>query len=55
MLQIHEFWVNMFPIFSESYEFIYYIFDVFSIVVLLKILFELPAWILGYAGREHKW
>lgn len=54
MLQIHDFWVNMFPIFAESYEFIYYIFDVFSILVMLRVFFELPAWLLGRFGRV-KW
>lgn len=42
MLKIHEFWVQMFPIFAENYEFIYVFFDVVSVLVMIKIFFKVP-------------
>lgn len=54
MLQIHEFWVQMFPIFQNDYEFVYVFFDVVSIISMIKIFFTLPVYLLGSVGRI-KW
>lgn len=54
MLDMHEFWITMFPVFKESYEFVYYILDLFSILALLRIFFELPTFCLGFTGKM-KW
>lgn len=52
MLHIHEFWVELFPMFQNSYEFIYVFFDFATILALLTIFFEVPAAILlGKKGR----
>lgn len=51
MLKIHEFWVNMFPVFKDNYEFIYVFFDVVSIIAMTRIFFTLPGYLLN--TRKH--
>lgn len=46
MLQIHNFWVEMFPIFQNSYEFVYVFFDIATIIFFIKLILTLPKFIL---------
>lgn len=52
MLEIHEFWVELFPVFQNGYEFIYIYFDVATIFTLLIIFFEVPTYLL--LGKKGK-
>lgn len=51
MLQIHEFWTNLFPIFKESYEFIYVFFDIATILFLIDLFLTVPK-ILLLRGKD---
>jgi len=37
MLAIHEFWVELFPIFQQSYEFVYVFFDIATIIFVIDL------------------
>lgn len=50
---IHNFWVEMLPMFQNGYEFIYIFFDVATVFSLLVIMFEVPSCLLlGKKGRD---
>lgn len=51
MLKIHEFWVALFPIFQESYEFVYVFFDVATIIFLIDLILTVPK-ILLFRGKK---
>lgn len=40
-MPIHQFWVEQLPMFQEQ-QFIYYFFDIITILTILRILFEFP-------------
>ena len=42
MLEIHEFWQTLFPIFQENYEFIYVFFDIATIIFLIDLILTIP-------------
>lgn len=46
MLDIHNFWVSMFPIFQESFGFIYIFFDVVTIIFLIDLFLTVPKMLL---------
>ena len=39
MLQIHEFWIELLPIFQGDYEFVYLWFDILTVIALLRAMF----------------
>ena len=48
MLQIHEFWVELFPIFKDSYDFVYVFFDIGDVIsIILGIVVAIPALIFS--------
>lgn len=51
MLAIHEFWVNLFPVFKESYEFVYVFFDIATIIFLIDLFLTVPK-ILLLRGKK---
>lgn len=51
MLDIHNFWVQMFPMFQEDYQFMYLFFDVVSIIAMIRIFFTLPGYLMN--TRKH--
>lgn len=51
MIKIHEFWVEMFPMFQNNYEFMYLFFDVVSILAMIRVFFSLPGYLLN--TRKH--
>lgn len=53
MLEIHDFWVRLFPMF-QNYEFIYVFLDIETILVLISIFFELPSLIL-LSRKDRLW
>lgn len=46
MMAVHNFWVELFPIFKDSYEFIYVFFDVATIVFLIDLILTVPKLLL---------
>ena len=46
MLEIHQFWVDLFPIFQNSYEFVYVFFDIATIIFFFDIILYLPKMLL---------
>lgn len=55
MLQIHEFWVELFPMFTD-YQFIYVFLDISTVLTLITIFFEVPTRIMiGKKGGFFKW
>lgn len=46
MLEIHKFWVELFPIFQESYEFVYVFFDIATIIFLIDLFLSVPKMLL---------
>lgn len=46
MLEIHNFWVQLFPIFNESYQFIYVFFDIVSIIFIIDMFITIPKLLL---------
>jgi len=42
MLAIHEFWVELFPIFQNGYEFVYLFFDISTIIFLIDLFLTVP-------------
>lgn len=55
MLKIHEFWIELFPIFQQNCEFIYYFLDVLTIISLIRAFLEIPTIILTGRMRGGKW
>lgn len=55
MLKLHEFWIELFPIFGENYEFIYYFLDILTIISLIRGFLEIPTIILTGRMRGMKW
>ena len=53
MLQIHGFWVELFPNFQNNYEFIYVFLDVVSVITMIRIFIELPRNLLN--GGRYLW
>lgn len=51
MLKIHEFWVELFPIFKDSYEFIYIYLDISTILILIKLFISVPSMIIDRSKR----
>lgn len=51
MLDIHNFWVQMFPMFQGDYQFMYLFFDVVSIIAMIRIFFTLPGYLMN--TRKH--
>ena len=51
MLKIHEFWVTMFPIFKDSYEFVYTFFDIATIIFFIDLFLSVPKMLL-FRSRE---
>ena len=51
MLDIHNFWVTLFPMFQTDYEFMYLFFDVVSILAMIRVFFTLPGYLLN--TRKH--
>lgn len=47
MLAIHEFWTNLFPVFKNSYEFVYVFFDVATIIFLIDLILTVPKILLS--------
>lgn len=55
MLEIHQFWVEMFPMFTD-YQFIYVFLDLATVITLITIMFEVPTrLLLGKKGGFFKW
>lgn len=50
---LHQFWVDMFPMFS-GYEFIYVFLDFASIYVFLELFLVLPSMLL-FGGHKRLW
>lgn len=50
---IHEFWVDLFPMFSE-YEFIYVFLDLLTIYVILYAVIVLPGRLI-FGGSSKIW
>lgn len=46
MLEIHEFWVELFPIFQDSYEFVYVFFDIATIIFIIDLFLSVPKLLL---------
>lgn len=46
MLQIHEFWEELFPVFKNSYDFVYVFFDIATIIFFFDIVLTLPKMLL---------
>ena len=46
MIDIHNFWVTLFPIFKESYEFVYVFFDIATIIFLIDLILNVPKFLL---------
>lgn len=51
MLQIHDFWVTLFPVFKNSYEFVYVFFDIATIIFLIDLFLTVPK-ILLFNGKK---
>lgn len=53
---VRDFWVDMFPLFQNGYEFVYIFLELATIGVLFTIMFEVPAKIFfGKKGGFFKW
>lgn len=53
-MYIHEFWTSLFPMFDDC-QFIYYMLDVLTIMVVIRAILSLPDYILldgGFRGRR---
>lgn len=48
---IDIFWREVFPSFSESYEFIIVFFDVLTVMFILRIIVKAPAFIMEKGNR----
>ena len=46
MLQIHSFWTELFPVFQNSYEFVYVFFDIATIIFFIDMILTLPKLLL---------
>lgn len=42
MIEIHNFWVELFPIFQSNYEFVYVFFDIATIIFFIDVILTLP-------------
>lgn len=51
MLEIHQFWVQLLPIFNESYQFVYIFFDISSVIFIIDMLITIPK-LLFLKGKE---
>lgn len=51
MLQIHEFWTSLFPIFKDSYEFVYVFFDIATIIFLIDLFLTVPKILIGRSTK----
>lgn len=51
VIAIHNFWVELFPIFQESYEFVYVFFDIATIIFFIDVILTLPK-ILLFRGKK---
>lgn len=51
MLVIHDFWVNLFPIFKTGYEFVYVFFDIATIIFLIDLFLTVPKMLL-FNGKK---
>ena len=54
LLDIHSFWVELFPIFQNGYEFVYIFFDVVSILAFIEAFIVLPGRLL-FGGTNKVW
>ena len=55
MLAIHEFWVELFPIFKDSYEFVYVFFDIATIIFLIDLFLNIPKLLLLRSNKVNDW
>ena len=55
MLQIHEFWVELFPIFQNGYEFLYIYLDFATILIFIKLILTIPSMLLFRSRGDFKW
>lgn len=51
MLAIHEFWVELFPVFQESYAFVYVFFDIATIIFVVDLFLNIPKLLLLGSGK----
>lgn len=51
MFQIfHDFWIEQLPMFQENFEIFYIIMDFLTVIVFLKLLFEIGS--IGFGGHR---
>lgn len=51
MIEIHEFWTTLLPVFKNSYEFVYVFFDISTIVFFIDLILTVPK-ILLLRGKQ---
>lgn len=52
VLKIDEFWREVFPMFQQSYEFIYAFLDITTIICLIRVTLKLPGALL-FGSRKQ--
>lgn len=54
-LLIHNFWIDLFPMFQNGYNFLYYFLDILTIIALIRGFLVLPEFILTGRSRGGRW
>ena len=55
MIHIHEFWVELFPMFQGSAEFVYFFFDALTVISFFRILTIIPELLFTGRMRGGRW